>query len=53
MALIQAFSEVDKDGKIKLPTNIQRAAGLKKTQLVELKIIGTSKKKFIIISAKV
>jgi len=52
MALIQALSKVDKYGKIKLPNNIKEAANLKEFQLVELKIIGTDKKKFIIISAK-
>jgi len=40
MTLMRAFSEVDKDGKIKLPGNIQREAGLKEGQLVELKIVG-------------
>ena len=52
MALIRAFCKVDKDGRIRLPGNIQRAADLKKGQLVELKIIGASRKKNILVSAR-
>lgn len=52
MTLIRAFSKVDEDGKIKLPANIQRAAGLKAGQLVELKVTGASRKKNIVLSAK-
>jgi len=51
MTLMRAFSKVDKDGKIKLPCNIQRAAELKQGQLVELKIVGASRKKNILLSA--
>ena len=51
MTLMRAFSKVDKDGKVKLPNNIQRAAQLKEGQLVELKITGASKKKNVLISA--
>ena len=52
MTLMRAFSKVDKEGKIQLPGNIQRAASLKVGQLVELKIIGASKKKNISVSAR-
>ena len=52
MTLMRAFSKVDKDGKIKLPGNIQRAADLKEGQLVELKIMGASKKKSILITSR-
>lgn len=52
MTLMRAFSKVEKDGKIKLPANIQLAAGLKEGQLVELKIIGASLKKSILITAR-
>jgi len=52
MALMRAFSRVDKEGNIKLPGNIQRAADLKEGQLVELKIVGASKKKNILVSAR-
>jgi len=53
MTLMRAFSKVDKDGKIKLPNNIQRAAQLKEGQLVELKVTGASKKKNVLISARI
>ncbi len=46
MTLIRSFSKFEKDGKIKLPENIIRAAGLKEGQLVELKITGASKRKY-------
>lgn len=52
MTLMRAFSKVDKEGKIKLPGNIQRAADLKEGQLVELKIMGASKKKSILITSR-
>ena len=52
MTLMRAFSKVDKDGKIQLPDNIQRAADLKEGQLVELKIVGASRKKNILVSAR-
>jgi len=49
---VRAFSKVDKEGKIQLPGNIQRAADLKEGQVVELKIIGASRKKNVLISAR-
>jgi len=52
MTLMRAFSKVDKEGKIAIPGNIQREAGLKEGQLVELKIIGASLKKSILITAR-
>jgi len=52
MVLMRAFSRVDKEGGIKLPGNIQRAAGLKEGQLVELKIVGATRKKEILVSAR-
>ncbi len=52
MALIRAFSKVEKDGTIRLPGNIQQAADLKVGQLIELKIVGASKKKNILVLAK-
>jgi len=50
--LMRAFSKVDKEGKIKLPDNIQRAADLKEGQLVELKIVGASAKKSVLVTAR-
>ena len=52
MALMRAFSKVDKEGRIKLPGNIQRAADLKEGQLVEMKIVGASRKKNILVSTR-
>ncbi len=52
MSLMRAFSKVGKDGKIKLPGNIQRAAELKEGQLVELKIVGASAKKGVLVTAR-
>jgi len=52
MTLIRAFSRMDKEGKIKLPGNIQRATGLKEGQLVELKVTGTSSKKSILVTSR-
>ncbi len=52
MTLMRAFSKVDKEGKIKLPGNIARVADLKEGQLVELKIMGASKKKSILITSR-
>jgi hypothetical protein len=52
MTLMKAFSRLEKDGKIKLPVNIQLAAGLKEDLLVELKIVGTSANKSILLTAR-
>jgi len=52
MALMRAFSKVDKGGRISIPANIQKAAGLKEGQLVELKIIGASVKKSVLVTAR-
>ena len=52
MSLMRAFSKVDKDGKIKLPGNIQREVELKEGQLVELKIVGASAKKSVLITTR-
>ena len=53
MVLMRAFSKVEKDGKIKIPDNIKREAGIKEGgQLVELKIVGASKKKSILVSVR-
>lgn len=52
MTLIRVFSKVDKEGKIKVPGNIQLAAGLKEGQLVELKIVGASRKKAVLVTPR-
>ena len=52
MTLMRAFSKIDKEGKIKLPGNIQREAGFKEGQLVEMKIVGASRKKNVLITVR-
>jgi bifunctional DNA-binding transcriptional regulator/antitoxin component of YhaV-PrlF toxin-antitoxin module len=52
MTLLRGFTRVDQDGKIQIPANIRREAGLGEGQLVEIKITGASRKKNILISAK-
>jgi len=52
MTLMRVFSKVDKEGSIKLPGNIQKAAAFKIGQLVELKIVGAGKKKNILLTAR-
>lgn len=53
MTLMRVISKVDNEGKIKLPGNIQRAAGLKKGQMVEMRIVGgISRTKDILLSAR-
>ena len=52
MTLMRAFSKVDKEGKIAIPANIQREVGIKEGQLVELKIVGASAKKSVLITAR-
>ena len=52
MTLMRALSRVDKEGKIKLPANIQRAADFKEGQVVELKIMGASKKKSVLLTSR-
>jgi len=52
MVLIRAFSKLDKNGKIKLPRNIQREVRFKERQLLEIKIVGASRKKGILITSR-
>jgi bifunctional DNA-binding transcriptional regulator/antitoxin component of YhaV-PrlF toxin-antitoxin module len=44
MALIRVISKVGKDGRIKLPANIQRAAGLREGRWIEMKVVGSGRK---------
>lgn len=52
MTLMRAFSRVDKEGRIKIPGNIQREADLKEGRLVELRIVGATRKKNVLVSTK-
>ena len=50
--LMRAFAKVDSEGKIAIPNNIRGEVGLKAGQLVELKIVGASRKKNLLVSAR-
>lgn len=50
--LMRAFARVEADGKLSIPNNIRREVGLKAGQLVELKVVGASKKKQLLLSAR-
>ncbi|WP_193450639.1 hypothetical protein [Candidatus Methylomirabilis limnetica] len=50
--LMRAFAKVDADGKLSIPNNIRLEVGLKAGQLVELKVVGASKKKQLLLSAR-
>jgi bifunctional DNA-binding transcriptional regulator/antitoxin component of YhaV-PrlF toxin-antitoxin module len=50
--LMRAFAKLDADGKLSIPNNIRREVGLKAGQLVELKVVGASKKKQLLLSAR-
>jgi len=50
--LMRAFARVEADGKLSIPDNIRRQVGLKAGQLVELKVVGASKKKQLLLSAR-
>ncbi len=52
MTLMRAFARVDEKGKIPIPKNIAREAGLKPGAIVEVKIIGASKAKNILLSKR-
>lgn len=50
--LIRSFARVDSKGRVSLPDNIRRALEMKENQLLELKVIGTSRNRNILISKK-
>ena len=52
MALIRVISKLDKDGRIKLPANIRRAAGLCEGRWVEMKVVGSGRKMSIMMSPR-
>lgn len=52
MTLMRVVSRVDEKGKITFPSNIRLEAGLRPGQLVELKIVGSSPKKRVLVSPK-
>ena len=50
--LMRAIARVEADGKLSIPNNIRRQVGLKPGQLVELKVVGVSKKKRLLLSTR-
>jgi len=52
MALMRGFSKVDENGKIAIPSNICREAGLAKGQLVEIKLQGPNNGPYLIINKR-
>ena len=52
MTLVRVLSRVDEKGKINFPNNIRLEVGLEPGQLVELKMIGASSRKRILVSPK-
>jgi bifunctional DNA-binding transcriptional regulator/antitoxin component of YhaV-PrlF toxin-antitoxin module len=52
MALIRVISKVEKDGRIKLPANIRRAAGLREGRWVEMKVGGSNRRKNILMTPR-
>ena len=50
--LMRAFTRVETDGKLSIPNNIRREVGLRAGQLIELKVVGVSKKKQLLLSAR-
>ena len=48
MSLLRMFTKVDQEGKISLPTNIQREMGMREGQLIELKVSGSGKHKTLV-----
>jgi len=49
MALMRVFSKIDKEGKLAIPRNIRREAGLKPGQLVEIKVTGSNQAHSLVI----
>ena len=52
MALMRAFAKIDEKGRVPLPGNIRRLLELKPGQLLELKVVGASKAKQVLLSAR-
>ena len=49
MGLMRVFAKVDHEGKISLPTNIQREMEIHEGQLLEIKVSGSGKRKTLVI----
>lgn len=49
MPLMRAFTKVDKEGKIPIPNNVRRQVDLKEGQLVEIKVSGPNRARYVVI----
>jgi bifunctional DNA-binding transcriptional regulator/antitoxin component of YhaV-PrlF toxin-antitoxin module len=52
MTLMRGFSRVSEKGAVLIPENMRREVGLKAGQLVELKVVGASKAKSLLVSKR-
>jgi len=52
MTLMRGFSKVDQEGRITIPRNIRREAGLSSGQLVEIKVSGPQLAQYIVIKRR-
>ena len=50
--LVKCLARVDSEGRVSLPHNIRRALELQENQLLELKVIGTSRNRNLLISKR-
>lgn len=50
MALIRTFVRLDTDGKIPLPRNIRTVLGVKAQDLIEIRTVGPSQSKRVVVS---
>jgi len=52
MTLMRGFSKVDEEGRIAIPKNIRREAGLNEGRLVEIKLQGPSLAPYITVKER-
>lgn len=52
MTLMRAFSKVDDEGRIPVPANVRRQAGLEPGKRVEIKVQGTANGQFIVVKTR-
>lgn len=50
--LTRALARMDAEGRISVPGNLRREVGLRAGQLVELKVVGASTKKNLLVSPR-
>jgi len=50
--LMRALARVEADGRLSIPDNIRRRLGLRAGHLVELKVVGGSGKKRLLLSTR-